>query len=156
MNENQHYYQAMFLLDNQEVRQKGFNAVRDWVRKTLEKHGIRVHVLRLWAERELAYPIGNRRRATYLLGWLEAGGTSVNEAKREMYLLGPVFRSQYLEEACIPEDEMALGIAEIGDHEVVIPDDVVVDESDENSVPEPEPDVDEEETVGIGRENDRG
>ena len=56
MTENKHIYQAMFLLDNQEVR-KSYAEARDWIRTTLEKHGAEVSVLRLWAERELAYPI---------------------------------------------------------------------------------------------------
>jgi ribosomal protein S6 len=76
-----HTYQAVFLLDNEEVR-KGFNQAKDWVQTCLEKHNVDVKVLRLWGERALAYPIGSRQRATYLLGWVEASGESVNEAFR--------------------------------------------------------------------------
>jgi ribosomal protein S6 len=123
MTENKHIYQAMFLLDNEEVR-KGFNASRDWVKTTLEKYGIEVKVLRLWGERQLAYPIGGRKRATYLLGWLEASGDAVNEVKRELYLLGPVFRCLFLHEEEIPAEELAAGIQEIKDSEVVIPEEV--------------------------------
>lgn len=136
MNQNQHVYQAMFLLDNQEVRQQGFNAVRDWVKHTLEKHGIAVKVLRLWGERPMAYSIGGRRRATYLLGWLEASGTAINEAKRELYLVGPAFRCLFLRESEIPADELALGIAAIGDHELVIPDEKAPDYEEPASAPE--------------------
>ncbi|MCP4094228.1 MAG: hypothetical protein GY747_12340 [Planctomycetes bacterium] len=123
MTEHKHIYQAMFLLDNEEVR-KGFNASRDWVKTTLEKYGIEVKVLRLWGERQLAYPIGSRKRATYLLGWLEASGDAVNEVKRELYLLGPVFRCLFLQEDSIPEEELATGIQEIADSEVVIPEEI--------------------------------
>jgi ribosomal protein S6 len=151
MNEHRHCYQAMFLLDNQEVRQQGFNAVRDWVRQTLEKHGISVPVLRLWGERELAYPIGGRRRATYLLGWLEAEGAAVNEAKRELYLVGPVFRSLFLEEDSIPEEELALGIPAIADSELVIPEESAQEDAlPESDIPaEPEP-----EKVAVGGEEE--
>lgn len=147
-----HTYQAMFLLDNQEVRQKGFNAVRDGVQQTLAKHGLDVRVLRLWGERALAYPIAGRRRATYLLGWLEATGTAVNEAKREFYLMGPVFRCLFLREEAIPAEELALGIPALADHELVIPEDSAGDE--EGFVPEPEPEEDLNEIVGIGAEED--
>jgi len=123
MTEHKHIYQAMFLLDNEEVR-KGFNASRDWVKTTLEKYGIDVKVLRLWGERQLAYPIGGRKRATYLLGWLEASGDAVNEVKRELYLLGPVFRCLFLQEDSIPEEELATGIQEIADSEIIIPEEV--------------------------------
>ena len=128
--ETKHVYQAMFLLDNEEVR-KGFNAQRDWLRGTLEKHGIDVRVLRLWQERQLAYTIGQRKRATYLLGWLEATGDAVNAVKRELYLLGPVFRVLFLREDSIPDDELEVGIQEIRDEDVVIPEDVVEEEPEE-------------------------
>lgn len=123
MTDYTHKYQAMFLLDNEEVRQ-GFNAARDWVRTTLEKHGLKVHVLRLWEERQLAYQIGTRRRATYLLGWLEGSGDSINNARRELYLLGPVFRCLFLEQGEIPEDEMTQGIPEVADADIVIPEEI--------------------------------
>jgi ribosomal protein S6 len=142
----------MFLLDNQEVRQKGFNAVRDGVQQTLAKHGLDVRVLRLWGERALAYPIAGRRRATYLLGWLEATGTAVNEAKREFYLMGPVFRCLFLREEAIPAEELALGIQPLADHELVIPEDGAADE--DAFAPEPEPEEDLNEIVGIGAEED--
>ncbi len=132
---NTHVYQAMFLLDNQEVRQDGFNAVRDSVRQTLEKHGLTPRVLRLWGERELAYPIGGRTRATYLLGWLEGSGDAVNRAKRDFYLVGPVFRVLFTREDEIPAEELAFGIQEISDEEVVIPEEV--EEPEEEAHEEP-------------------
>ena len=123
MNDNKYIYQAMFLLDNGEVRDQGFNAVRDWVKTTLEKHGADVKVLRLWEERQLAYPVQGRTRATYVLGYLEATQETVSKAKREMYLLGPVFRVLFLKEDEVPAEELSLGIAEIKDEDVSIPDD---------------------------------
>ncbi|MBC8328523.1 MAG: 30S ribosomal protein S6 [Planctomycetes bacterium] len=122
MTQETHTYQAMFLLDNQEVRQNGFNAVRDQVKTTLEKHGLNAQVLRLWGERMLAYPVGSRSRATYLLGWLQGSGNSVNEAKKDFYLVGPVFRCMFLRQESVPEKELAYGIEQIEDSAVVIPD----------------------------------
>lgn len=127
MNEHQHTYQAMFLLDNQEVR-KGFTAARDWVQQTLEKHGLTVKVLRLWGERPLAYPVRGRRRATYLLAWLEGSGPAVNKVKREMYLLGPVFRTLFLREEEIPAEELQYGVQQVDEATLVIPEDVVEEE----------------------------
>jgi len=124
MNDNKYIYQAMFLLDNGEVSDQGFNAVRDWVKTTLEKHGADVKVLRLWEERQLAYPVQGRTRATYVLGYLEATQETVSKAKREMYLLGPVFRVLFLKEDEVPAEELSLGIAEIKDEDISIPDDV--------------------------------
>lgn len=118
-----HTYQAVFLLDNEEVR-KGFNQAKDWVQTCLEKHNVDVKVLRLWGERALAYPIGSRQRATYLLGWVEASGESVNEAKREMYLVGPAFRIMFLRADEIPAEEMEFGIETIEDSAVEIPDEI--------------------------------
>lgn len=129
MSDNKYIYQAMLLLDNGEVREQGFNASREWVKATLEKHGATVKVLRLWGERPLAYPIAGRSRATYVLGWIEASQDTVNKAKREMYLLGPVFRVLFLHENEIPAEELAMGIEDVRDEDVVIPEDVeVVDE----------------------------
>ncbi|MFT7517418.1 MAG: ribosomal protein S6 [Myxococcota bacterium] len=118
-----HTYQAMFLLDNEEVR-KGFNQSKDWIQACLEKHNIDVKVLRLWGERALAYPIGTRKRATYLLGWLEASGEAVNEAKREMYLVGPAFRIMFLRADEIPAEEMEFGIEKLEDSAVEVPDEI--------------------------------
>lgn len=139
MTEHKHTYQAMFLLDNQEVR-KGFNAQRDWVKATLEKHGLTVKVLRLWGERALAYPVGGRRRATYVLGWLEGSGDSVNKVKREMYLLGPVFRTLFLQEEEIPAEELAYGVEEVDEAALVIPEDEVESEYDLPPEDDEEPD----------------
>lgn len=131
MTENQnHIYQAMFLLDNQEVR-KSFNGTRDWVRNLLEKHGITVRVLRMWGERKLAYPIRQHRRATYLLGWLEGPSDAVATVKREMYLMGPVFRVLFLREEAIPEDELQVGIQDVTQSELAIP-----EESEDDHLPE--------------------
>ncbi|MBC8370435.1 MAG: 30S ribosomal protein S6 [Planctomycetes bacterium] len=123
MTNNIHTYQAVFLLDNEEVR-KGFNQAKDWVQACLEKHQVEVKVLRLWGERELAYPIGQRKRATYLLGWLEASGEAVNEAKREMYLVGPAFRIMFLRADEIPAEEMEFGIEKLDDSAVEIPEEI--------------------------------
>ena len=129
MNNNQYIYQAMFLLDNGEVREQGFNAMREWVKSTLEKHGATVKVLRLWGERPLAYPIGGRARATYLLGWIEGTEKTVSKAKHEMYLLGPVFRNMFLKEEEIPADELELGIEVMKDEDVKALDDTPIVES---------------------------
>ncbi|MFQ5747921.1 MAG: 30S ribosomal protein S6 [Planctomycetota bacterium] len=118
-----HLHQAMFLLDNQEVRARGFLATRDWVRNLLEKHGIKAHVLRLWGERRLAYPIRQRHRATFLLGWLEASGEAIGAVKRELYLVGPVFRTLFLRVEEIPEEELAVGIEDVDESLLKIPED---------------------------------
>ncbi len=139
-NQNTHCYEAMFLLDNQEVR-RGFNAVRDQVKATLEKHGITVRVLRLWSERALVYPIKRHKRATYVLGWLEATGEAVNAAKRDFYLVGPVLRCLFLGREAIPEEELAYGIQEVDEATLVIPEDDAAEtgpEAPEEAAPETE------------------
>ncbi len=150
MTDHRHIYQAMFLLDNEEVR-KGFNAARDWVKTTLEKYGLEVKVLRLWGERQMAYPVGGRKRATYLIGWLEGEGNAVNEVKRELYLLGPVFRCLFLEEDAIPEEELVHGIQEMKDSDLIIPEEIVEPEYEE-VYEEPA----EEKSEGAGKEKAEG
>ncbi len=127
MTDNNYIYQAMFMLDNGEVRDQGFNAVRDWVKTTLEKHGADVKVLRLWQECQLQYPIQGNNRSTYLLGYLQASQQTVSKAKAEMYLLGPVIRVLFLKEDEIPADELAQGIAEFKDEDLTIPEEVIED-----------------------------
>lgn len=159
MTQTTHTYQAMFLLDNQEVRQRGFNAVRDQVRTILEKHGLSTKVLRLWGERKLAYPIGQRRRATYLLGWLAGGGDAVSQAKKDMYLVGPVFRCTFLRADTIPDEELALGIQAFDDAALVIPEETE-DSIEESPLPvELEADEDEDQGEDLrfgGRSRVRG
>lgn len=141
-----HTYQAVFLLDNEEVR-KGFNQAKDWVQTCLEKHNVDVKVLRLWGERALAYPIGSRQRATYLLGWVEASGEAVNEAKREMYLVGPAFRIMFLRADEIPAEEMEFGIEAIEDSAVEVPDEIEEFEIIEEDVAEKAPESKTEENT---------
>ncbi|MHC4381180.1 MAG: hypothetical protein ACYSU1_08840 [Planctomycetota bacterium] len=69
MTDHRHIYQAMFLLDNEEVR-KGFNAARDWVKITLEKYGLEVKVLRCWARCSAA--CSSRKRPFLKRSWLTA------------------------------------------------------------------------------------
>ena len=141
-----HTYQAMFLLENQEVRENGFNAVREQVKSTLEKHGVDVKVLRLWGERAMAYTIGGRKRATYLLAWLEGEGEAVNKAKADFYLVGPVFRCLFLRTEEIPEDELAFGIEAVSDEDLVIPEEIEeVEEEEEYIEPDEPPQIESEE-----------
>jgi ribosomal protein S6 len=146
-----HTYQAVFLLDNEEVR-KGFNQAKDWVQTCLEKHNVDVKVLRLWGERALAYPIGSRQRATYLLGWVEASGEAVNEAKREMYLVGPAFRIMFLRADEIPAEEMEFGIEAIEDSAVEVPDEIeefeIIEEDVAEKAAEPKTEENTDEPAG--------
>ncbi|NQU48990.1 MAG: 30S ribosomal protein S6 [Planctomycetes bacterium] len=166
MNDNDYIYQAMFMLDNGEVRDQGFNAVRDWVKATLEKHGAEVKVLRHWRESQLAYPIQGNTRSTYLLGYLQAGQQTVSKAKAEMYLLGPVIRMLVLKEEEIPAAELALGIADVADTDVAVPDDEPefdpfadepeAEESDGGAAPEAKPEVKAEAKTAAKAEGEGG
>jgi hypothetical protein len=110
----------------------------------------------------LAYPIGGRKRATYLLGWLEASGDAVNEAKREMYLVGPAFRLVFLRTEEIPAEEMTFGIESLEDSAVEIPDEIEEEmaempaeeeKTDEEPAEKEADSSDEPEAVAAGEDN---
>src|SRR4030095_13176676 len=64
--ESMQLYEAMFLLDNREVK-KGFDAARERVTTLLTKHGAKPRVVRKWDERKLAYEIARQKRGTDLI-----------------------------------------------------------------------------------------
>jgi ribosomal protein S6 len=101
----------MFLLDNQVVRED-WSKAKGIVTATLEKHGGRVLAARRWDERKLAYPIGRKNRATYLIAYFEIGGAAMPAMRRDFELNERVLRYQVLARETMPENEAELAAAE--------------------------------------------
>lgn len=101
----------MFLLDNQVVRED-WKSAKNLVQEALNKHGAKVRTLRRWDERKLAYPIANRKRATFFLGYFDIGVDGLPALRRDLELSEKVIR--YLIQSCdaVPETENELAAAE--------------------------------------------
>jgi len=150
-------YEGMFLLDNQVVR-ADWNAVKTAVTGTLTKHGAKVLTARRWDERRLAYPIGGRKRGTYLLAYFEQDANGTQSVRRDLEIDERVLR--YLIQTAdggLPEGELEKSQAELeagftlppmpGDDEVV-EETVEIDESAADAAevdPDAEPVLAEEE-----------
>lgn len=104
-------YEGMFLLDNQVVRED-WKKAKAVVTDNLAKHGAKVIAARRWDERKLAYPIGTRRRATYLLAYFEMGNAHIGEMRRDLELSESVLRYLILKAEQVPQTELDLAQAE--------------------------------------------
>ena len=104
-------YEGMFLLDNQVVRENWKNA-KGLVTGTLEKHGAKVQSARRWDERKLAYPIGGKMRATYVLAYFEMDPAPIPAMRRDFELNEKVLRYLMLSVPALPEGELDKARAE--------------------------------------------
>ena len=84
-------YEGMFLIDNDVVRADWAKA-KALVTDTIAKHGGSVQTARRWAERQLAYPIKGKGRATYLLSFFEMSGDAIPPFHRELEIKDEVLR----------------------------------------------------------------
>ena len=105
-------YEGMFLLDNHAVR-ADWGRAKGAVTETLAKHGAEVVSARRWDERKLAYPIGGKKRATYLLTYYQAPFDSVAALRRDLELDERVLRYLILNADSVPEGELEKSQAEL-------------------------------------------
>jgi small subunit ribosomal protein S6 len=103
-------YEGMFLLDNQVVR-AGWDGAKKVVTGALEKHG-KVVTARRWDERRLAYPIKNKKRATYLLAYYESPESEVQNLRRDLELDERILRYLLVKSEGVPDKERELAAAE--------------------------------------------
>jgi small subunit ribosomal protein S6 len=104
-------YEIMYLLDNNFVR-AGWKEAKAAATGLIEKHGGKVLAARRWDERQLAYPIRQRRRGTYLLAYGELDGAAVSGLRRELDLTESVLRYMILTAESVPSQELELTQAE--------------------------------------------
>ena len=100
-------YEGMFLLDNRVVREN-WKVAKAIVTDVLEKHGGKVITARRWDERQLAYPIKKRNRATFLLAHYEIDSEGIKTLRRDLDLSEQILRYLLLRVDLVPEDEFKL------------------------------------------------
>ena len=93
------------------------------VRSAVEKAGGKVHVLKKWDDRKLAYEVKKQSRGLYLLSFFEAETSAIATIERELRLGGEMLR-------CLITDGSHLSAEEV--------------EKMEPQKPEPKPELDEE------------
>jgi small subunit ribosomal protein S6 len=104
-------YEGMFLLDNEVVR-ADWRAAKAVALDTLNKNGATVQTARRWDERKLAYPIGGKQRATYLLCYYEIPADNIPTLIRDLDLSEPILRYILTRAAAVPAEERELADAE--------------------------------------------
>jgi len=97
-------YEGMFLVDNAVVRE-GWDKAKSLVTSLLEKHGAKVLSARRWDERRLAYPIGGKNRATFLLAYYNIDVDAIPAMRRDFELNESVLRTMEVVVEAIPESE---------------------------------------------------
>lgn len=97
-------YEGMILVDNAVVRE-GWDKAKSLVTSLLEKHGAKVLSARRWDERRLAYPIGGKNRATFLLAYYNIEVDAIPAMRRDFELNESVLRAMEVVVEAIPESE---------------------------------------------------
>ncbi len=116
-------YEAMFLLDNREVK-KGWDYAKGIPLSILERNGARIVSARRWDERKLAYEIKKQKRATFLLVFFEAPPEKISQLNREIQLTDGILRHLILVHDEFPpvafepvEDDVDVSKIPLGDEE---------------------------------------
>jgi len=116
-------YEAMFLLDNREVK-KGWDYAKGIPLSILEKNGAKIVSARRWDERKLAYEIKKQKRATFLLVFFEAPPEKISLLNREIQLTEGILRHLILVHDEFPpvafepvEDDVDVSKIPLGDEE---------------------------------------
>lgn len=104
-------YEAMFLLDNQVVRED-WQQAKARVTDTLTKHGAKVVTARRWDERKLAYTVKRKNRATFLLVYYEMGNEHIAAMRRDFDLSEAVLRYLIVSCEAVPAGEAELAAVE--------------------------------------------
>jgi len=104
-------YEAMFLLDNQVVRED-WKKAKSLITDVLKKHGAHVLCARRWDERRLAYSIRRHRRATFCLTYYEMPDEGITALRRDLDLSETILRYLILAKDQIPTGELELAAAE--------------------------------------------
>ena len=116
-------YEAMFLLDNREVK-KGWDYAKGIPLSILERNGAKIVSARRWDERKLAYEIKKQKRATFLLVFFEAPPEKISQLNREIQLTEGILRHLILVHDEFPsvafepvEDDVDVSKIPLGDEE---------------------------------------
>ncbi|MEM1013464.1 MAG: 30S ribosomal protein S6 [Planctomycetota bacterium] len=97
-------YEGLFLFGSSASanNDEAMNVVRGYI----EKHGGKIHVLKKWDDRRLAYEIKKQSRGVYFLSFFEAPPAAVDQINREVNLGDQVLR-------CLITDASHLTAAEV-------------------------------------------
>ena len=88
-------YEAMFLVDPGDAASWG--DLSKHLGGMLERYGAKIVGLTRWDERKLAYPVGSRKRGTYVLGFfILPNGEAVPQIERDCQLSEKVLRALVL------------------------------------------------------------
>jgi small subunit ribosomal protein S6 len=104
-------YEGMFLIDNEAVR-AGWAEAKATVGRLISKHGGKVETARRWAERRLAYPIAKRKRATFLLAYVDLQPERMRDLVRDLDINETVLRYLLLGVEAVPDTERELAASE--------------------------------------------
>ena len=97
-------YEGMFLFGTAATANadEALNTVRGFI----EKHGGRIHVLKKWDDRKLAFEVAKQQRGLYVLAYFNAPTTAVAAIDREVRLSDVVLRALITDGSHLTVDEV--------------------------------------------------
>ena len=97
-------YEGMFLFGT--AATSNVDGALDTVRGFIEKHGGRIHVLKKWDDRKLAYEIKKQQRGLYVLAFFEAPTAAITAIDRDCRLSEDVIRALILDGSHLTVEEV--------------------------------------------------
>ena len=102
--QNTRDYEGMFLFGT--AATSNVDGALDTVRGFIEKHGGRIHVLKKWDDRKLAYEIAKQQRGLYIMAYFNAPTSAVTQIERDCRLSDDVLRALILDGTHLSVEEV--------------------------------------------------
>ncbi len=97
-------YEAMFLLDTNIAAD--FEAAKGMIQTVMDRAQAQLITARLWDERRLAYDIDKHKRATYILCYFRANGSTISRIERDVQLSEHLLRVLVLRADHVSPEEL--------------------------------------------------
>lgn len=103
MGEKTRTYEGMFLVDS---GKSDFEAACQPIRNVLDRSQAQILTIKPWDERKLAYEIGGRRRALYVLTYFKIDPASTSDIERHSDLIEEILRVLILRHDELTEEQI--------------------------------------------------
>src|SRR5688572_7567246 len=97
-------YEGMFLFGT--AATSNVEGALATIRGFIEKHGGKIHVLKKWDDRKLAYEIAKQQRGLYVMAYFNAPTSAVTQIERDCRLSDEVLRALILDGTHLSVEEV--------------------------------------------------
>lgn len=102
-------YEGMFLMDP--ALTSDWQSAEAEIQRVLTRAEAKVHGIKNWDERRLAYPIKKQKRGLYALTYFEASPEKIGELERDVQLSEKCLRALFLRRETMTSDQIVAALA---------------------------------------------